>query len=212
MALVDDLIAEGFLKTPRLIAAFRKIERSDFLRLEDAGRAEENFPIPIGYGQTNSQPATVALMLELLQPRPGDNILDVGCGTGWTTALLAEASGPAGKVMGIELIEELCLTAEANLDKYGFLSGRRVRLRCADAYKGWAEYSPYSRILVSAAARNMPSKLIEQLAPEGRMVIPIGFPGRSQELVLLEKSRDGKIRKKYYPGFIFVPLVGGYGS
>ena len=118
--LVHKLLDEGVLKTPRIIAAFKKIDRADFVVDEYKGEAYGDYPLPIGYGQTISQPSTVALMLELLQPAEGDKVLDVGSGSGWTTALLAQIVGPKGKIFGLELVPELVKFGRENIARYNF--------------------------------------------------------------------------------------------
>jgi len=116
--LINQLISEGTLKTPAIISAFEKIKREDFMLPENADEAEANYPLSIGHSQTISQPFTVAFMLELLEPQPGDKILDIGSGSGWTTALLAEIIGPQGQVFAIERIPELKKFGENNVKKY----------------------------------------------------------------------------------------------
>ena len=154
MALIDSLIQESWLKTPRIIEAFQKIKRADFMpeNMRDSAEVQEAFPI--GYGQTISQPLTVAFMLELLQPEPGDKILDIGSGSGWTTALLAYIVGKQGKIIAIETIPELKEFGERNVSKYNFIEKGIVEFICADGSKGYSEQAPYDPLLLAEFRKN----------------------------------------------------------
>lgn len=207
MSLVDDLINDGYLQSPEIISGFRKIKRADFLRPEDKFKADFNEPVSIGFGQTNSQPATVAFMLELLEAANGDKILDVGSGSGWTAALLAYLTGENGRVYGLERIRELKNFAQASISKYNYIKKGVVQLFCTDGYKGLPEFSPFDKIMVSAAALSLPPVLFGQLKKGGKMVIPIGKPGAVLDIVLVEKINDNGKKEKIFPGFIFVPLI-----
>jgi protein-L-isoaspartate(D-aspartate) O-methyltransferase len=200
-SLIKDLIYQGYLKTDRIIDAFSKVKRVDFVPEELEGASQANIPLPIGQGQTISQPLTVAFMLEKLQPTPGDKILDVGSGSGWTTALLAHIAGKKGKVIGIERIKELCDFGTNNISKYNFISGGRAKIVCADGSRGYVNEAPFDRILVSAAAREIPKDLKKQLKIGGRLVIPV-----KNSIFLLEKISDKEFREEEFPGFAFVPL------
>jgi protein-L-isoaspartate(D-aspartate) O-methyltransferase len=206
MALVDYLIEEGSLKTERIIVAFRKIKRIDFLPEETKDLYEINDALPIGFGQTISQPSVVAFMLEELDPEPGDKILDVGSGSGWTNALLAEIVGPKGKVFSLELVQELKELGERNASKYGFIEKGISEFICADGSKGYVKEAPYDKILASAAANKIPDSWKEQIKINGRIVAPI-----NNSIIVCDKyqSVSGKIefKEKEYPGFIFVPLL-----
>lgn len=198
--LIDELIQAGYLKTPAIIEAFRRVNRRDFLPDSLQGDAAFNSPLPIGSRQTISQPLTVAFMLELLDPQPGDRVLDVGSGSGWTTALLAEIVGQNGAVYAIERIPELKNFGQKNVSRYGFSN---VTFFCRDGSRGLPGQAPFARILVSAAARLVPNALREQLATPGRLVIPTA----DEDIRLIEKSATGEFKETPYPGFIFVPLV-----
>jgi len=207
MSLIDDLIKDKILRTPEIISAFKKIKRADFLPAELLSLADLNEPLSIGYGQTNSQPFTVAFMLEKLQPKPGDRILDVGCGSGWTTALAAEIVGKRGRIYGIEIVPELKKLAETNLKKYDFISSGRVKIFLGDGRLGLPEAAPFDKIIVSAATAEIPKPLLKQLKIGGRMILPLGGEFRVQALALIEKTAGGKLRQTDFPGFVFVPLI-----
>ena len=198
--LIDELIHAGYLKTPGIIEAFRRVNRRDFLPSALRVDAAFNSPLPIGHRQTISQPLTVAFMLELLAPQPGDRVLDVGSGSGWTTALLAEIVGPKGAVYAIERIPELKNFGQKNVSPYDFSN---VNFFCRDGIRGLPDQAPFDKILVSAAARSVPGALRAQLKNGGRMVIPT----IDEDIRLIEKSASGTFKETPYPGFIFVPLV-----
>ncbi|MFH0805163.1 MAG: protein-L-isoaspartate O-methyltransferase [Patescibacteria group bacterium] len=201
--LIQKLIDDGYLKTERVIAAFRTVHRVDFLTPELRSRAEENVPLPTDYGQTISQPLTVAFMLELLQVKRGDVVLDVGSGSGWQTALLAYLTGEQGRVYAIERIPGLQRAGAANIAHYGF---QNVTLACGDGSRGYKPGAPYDRIIVAAAAEiGIPDVLINQLKVGGRLVIPVGK--YEQDMVVVNKMSDNDFREQRFPGFQFVPLV-----
>jgi protein-L-isoaspartate(D-aspartate) O-methyltransferase len=200
--LIRDLIYQGYLKTDRIIGAFSKIKRVDFVPVELASAAQANIPLPIGQGQTISQPLTVAFMLEKLQPKLGDKVLDIGAGSGWTTALLAHIVGENGKVIGVEKVKSLCDFGTNNISRYNFLSGGRAKIVCADGSHGYINEAPYNRILVSAAADEIPKDLKKQLVVGGRLVIPV-----KNSIWMVEKKTEKNFHEEEYPGFVFVPLV-----
>jgi len=197
--LFNNLISSGVLKTPEIIQAFGKVDRADFVPEALKELAYGDFPLSIGEGQTISQPWSVAFMLELLQPQFGQKVLDVGSGSGWTTALLAHIIGSKGMVTGIEKLPALVEQGRSNLRKYSFPWSEIVQ---AETSLGWEEEAPYDRILVSAAARELPEELIDQLKIGGILVIPVK---NSVWKVTKESAENNK--KEEYPGFIFLPLV-----
>jgi protein-L-isoaspartate(D-aspartate) O-methyltransferase len=202
MALIDDLIRERWLRTPRIIEAFRKIKRMDFLPEDIKDLAELNEALPIGYGQTISQPLVVAFMLEQLQPYPGDKILDIGSGSGWTSALLGEIVGEQGKVIAIEVIPELKEFGEKNVAKYNFIEKGIVEFIWADGSQGYKKEAPFDKILASATASKLPQAWKEQLKIGGRIVIPI-----DSSIWLFVKKSEKEFEKEEHPGFVFVPLI-----
>jgi len=212
MDLVDSLIKEGWLKTPRIIEAFRQIKRVDFLPDDIKDLAELNEALPIGYGQTISQPLVVAFMIELLDPQPRDKILDVGSGSGWTSALLAEIVGEKGKVIAIDIIPELVEFGKKNVSKYNFLEKGVAEFICADGSKGYQKEAPYDKILASASARELPKPWKEQLKIGGRIVTPIGssiwlFIKKTPSFAKATAGKESEFEEIEYPGFAFVPLI-----
>lgn len=199
--LVDELTRGGYLKTPTLIKAFREIKRENFVPEDLKEEAYINVPLPIGFDQTISQPLTVAFMLELLLPQPGEKILDVGAGSGWQSALLAHAVGEAGKVVAIERIPELKEMTEKNLSQYPEIK-KRVNIILGDGSKGWPEEAPYDKIIAAAAADEIPQSWKEQLKTDGLIVAPVGV-----SVVTLKKITPDEFETKEYYGFSFVPLV-----
>ena len=202
MGLIEDLISEGWLKTPRIIEAFKKIKRVDFLPENLKDLAQLNEALPIGYGQTISQPLVVAFMLELLQPKEGEKILDIGSGSGWTSALLAEIVGEKGKVIALEIIPELVEFGKKNVAKYNFLEKKIVEFILGDGSKGYSKEAPFDKILVSASAKKCYDAWREQLKVGGRIVTPIG----NSIWLFIKKSKE-EFEEFEYPGFVFVPLI-----
>lgn len=199
---IDQLIAEGYLKTERIIEAFRQVPREFFLPEEMRDQANLNVPLPIRFGQTISQPLTVAFMLELLQPQKGQRILDIGTGSGWQAALLAHIVGEGGRVIGIERIPQLVQFGKKNAEKFGFT---HLDIRFGDGTQGLQKDAPFDRIVVAAASKEIPEALLRDLRSPGRLVMPIGE--WEQAMVLAVKDAHGHISRQSFPGFQFVPLI-----
>jgi len=201
--LIKQLIDDGHLKTERIIQAFRKVHREDFLIDEYKSQASASHPLPIGMGQTISQPLTVAFMLELLQPLMGETILDLGSGSGWQTALLCELAGPSGTVIAIERIPQLSEFGKKNVSAYGYQNARFI---AGDGTRGYKTAAPFDKIIVAAAAEiGVPDILLQQLKVPGRLVIPVGK--YEQDMVVMDKIAQNEFHEARYPGFQFVPLV-----
>jgi protein-L-isoaspartate(D-aspartate) O-methyltransferase len=187
---------------PRVMAAMAKVPRHEFVPAGQRHHAYDNRPLPIGYGQTISQPYIVALMSDLIKPQPGDRVLELGTGSGYQAAILAELTAA---VYSIEIIEELGKEADERLSRLGY---ENVTLRVGDGYYGWEEHAPFDAIVVTAAASHVPPPLVAQLKPGGRMVIPVGSRFLTQQLVLIEKQADGPLITRQILPVKFVPLTG----
>jgi len=181
-----------------------KVERHRFVPAGLAALAYLNRPLPIGHGQTISQPYIVALMTDLMKVKAGDKVLEIGTGSGYQAAILAEL---AGAVYSIEIIEAMGREAGERLKKLGC---RNVKTKVGDGYYGWPEAAPFDAIMVTAAASHVPPPLIRQLKPGGRMVIPLGTQFMTQSLMLVEKKRDGSVTNRQILPVRFVPLTGGH--
>ncbi|MGF6317732.1 protein-L-isoaspartate(D-aspartate) O-methyltransferase [Pseudomonas frederiksbergensis] len=186
-----------------VMAAMAKVPRHKFVPPDEVPYAYENRPLPIGYGQTISQPYIVALMTDLTQVGPGDVVLEIGTGSGYQAAILAEL---AQAVYTMEIIEPLAVQAGERLGRLGYA---KVQTRLGDGYHGWPEHGPFDAILVTAAASHVPPPLIAQLKAGGRMVIPVGAPFMIQYLLLIEKAGDGSVSTRQVLPVRFVPLAGG---
>ncbi len=181
--------------------AFAAVPRRNFLPENMVDNAKLDVPLPIGFGQTNSQPTTVAMMLDWLDVEPGQKILDIGSGSGWTTGLLSYLAGKQGKVEAVEIVPELVEFGRDNCARLGI---KNVEFHQAGKTYGWTEQAPYDRILVSAAAESMPEELFTQLKNGGRLVVPV-----KSTIYIIDKDETGKITQREQPGFMFVPLVPG---
>lgn len=196
---IENLISREVLKTPRIIDAFKKVDRINFVRGEDKERAYSDIPLPIGFGATISQPYTVAFMLEKLLPERGERILDVGSGSGWVTALLAEIVGESGKIHAVEIVDELVDWGRQNVLEKGY---KNVEFHKASKVLGLPDEAPFDRIIAGASAEEIPDELVYQLKVGGVMVAPV-------QNSILRIVRDSKehFSKEEYPGFAFVPLL-----
>ena len=194
----------GFARmSPAVRAAMGKVERHRLVPDSQRGAAYRNHPLPIGSGQTISQPYIVALSTDLLNLKGGETVLDVGTGSGYQAAILAEI---AARVFSIEIIDPLGKAAAKRLEELGY---GNIEIKIGDGYQGWPEKAPFDAIVVTAAAPQVPPALVAQLKPGGRMVIPIGGEGEIQYLKLLTKRADGGYDEKRVLPVRFVPLVPG---
>ena len=189
---------------PRVLAVLGRVPRHEFVPLQSRASAYDNRPLSIGHGQTISQPYIVALMTDLLAPRPQDTILEVGTGSGYQAAVLAQL---VRQVYSVEIIAALATAADERLARLGYAN---VSVRHADGYHGWSEHAPYDGIIVTAAAPQVPPPLVQQLKRGGRMVIPIGAAFQTQQLMLVEKRADGALTTRQLMAVRFVPLTGGH--
>jgi protein-L-isoaspartate(D-aspartate) O-methyltransferase len=187
---------------PRVMEAMKQVPRHEFVPAEAQAYAYANGPVPIGHGQTISQPYIVALMTDLLNPEPDHVVLEVGTGSGYQAAILSLL---VKQVYSTEIVEPLAMAARERLQHLGY---GNVEIRAADGYHGWVEHAPFDGIVVTAAAPAIPGPLVEQLKPGGRLVIPVGLPYFHQELMVVEKSEDNEIHTRDILGVAFVPLTG----
>jgi protein-L-isoaspartate(D-aspartate) O-methyltransferase len=187
----------------RVLDVMGRVPRHEFVPENLRGTAYDDRPLPIGFGQTISQPYIVALMTDLLQVEPADTVLEVGTGSGYQAAVLAPL---AARVFSIEIVPQLAETAKARLARLGY---DNVSVRAGDGYYGWEEAAPFDGIVVTAAASHIPPPLIRQLRQGGRMVIPVGGPFFVQHLMLVEKHEDGTVTSRQLLPVRFVPLTGG---
>ncbi len=186
----------------KVLAALRTVPRHAFVRKSDQRRAYSDQPLPIGLGQTISQPYIVAYMTDKLKLTPDSNVLEIGTGSGYQAAVCAEI---AKKVYTIEIIPQLARSAKKRLKTLGYSN---VTVKAADGYFGWAEKAPFDSIIVTAVAGLVPPPLIDQLKPGGRMILPLGSPYGVQTLVLITKDSKGKVRSRSFLPVRFVPMVG----
>lgn len=205
--LVDQLVAEKSLVTKEIIKAFYKIDRGNFLPKSSQLQAGLNTALEIGFEQTISQPFTVAFMLELLQPKRGQKVLDIGSGSGWQTALLREIVGEEGEVIALEIVPELKKMGENNLKKFGF---KNVEFLAKDGSGGLPKEAPFDRIVGAAAIPKIPSILKEQLKIGGRLVMPVGK--LDQKIVLIIREDKDNYHEEHFPNFVFVPMTGKFGQ
>lgn len=198
MAMVERQIAARGVKDVRVLDAMRAVPRHRFVPADMTGLAYEDTPLPIGLGQTISQPYIVAYMTEALKVEPHHRVLEIGTGSGYQAAVLAEL---AKEVYTIEIVPELARRASATLEQLGY---RNVHVRAGDGYAGWPEEAPFARIMVTAAPASIPEPLVQQLAPGGVMVIPVG--DRTQWMTIVEKTEKGIVERKTIP-VQFVPFT-----
>ena len=190
------------ISDPDVLDAMYAVPRHAFVPENSARYAYENRPLPIGYDQTISQPVIVASMTQLLEPKNGQKILEVGTGSGYQAAVLAEMEAD---VYTIEIVPELGNRAKKTLHDLGY---SEIHVKIGDGYAGWPEHAPFDRIIVTCAPEDVPEPLVEQLKPGGKIVIPIGPVDQFQFLVVLEKNKKGKLRRTMKYPVRFVPMTG----
>ena len=196
--MVEQQLKPRGVKDERVLAAMAKVPREEFVPVESRSDAYEDGPLPIGYNQTISQPFIVAFMTEQLRRNPGDRVLEIGSGSGYQAAILAEL---VTDVYTIEIVEPLAKTAEATLQRLGY---KNVHIKVGDGYKGWPEAAPFDAIIVTCAPEKVPQPLVDQLKDGGRMVIPVG-ERFAQQLYLLEK-KNGQLKESVTLPVRFVPM------
>ncbi len=195
----EQLIARG-IRNERVLAAMRRVPRHEFVPEDLRGQAYEDWALPIGLGQTISQPYIVAFMTEALDPQPGQRVLEVGTGSGYQAAVLAEL---AGEVWTVELLPALAEAARARLERLGY---RNVHVKAGDGYLGWAEAGPFDAVIVTCGAKEVPGPLFEQLKPGGVMIIPVGEVWAGQSLRVIVKGPNGERVERDVLPVQFVPL------
>lgn len=186
---------------PRVLRAMKKVPRHQFVPEQALSLSYDNHPLPIGHGQTISQPYIVALMTDLLEPQPEHVVLEIGTGSGYQSAVLSHL---VKKVYSLEVIPALAHDAKERLARLGY---DNVEVHTGDGYAGLPEHAPYNGIIVTAAAPEVPPPLLRQLAPGGRLVIPVGAPHQGQDLLVMERSTDGRFTEKNVLPVAFVPLT-----
>ena len=198
--MVTSQIADRGVRDERVLSAMRKVPRHEFVPASERRNAYRDTPLPIGEGQTISQPYIVALMTELAEPDPSDRVLEIGTGSGYQAAVLAEI---VQHVYTIEIEPSLAQGAQQALDQLGY---RNVTVRAGDGYAGWPEHAPFDIVMITAAPDHIPQPLIDQLKAGGRMVVPVGPIASTQQLRVLEKDTTGKVTSKVIAPVRFVPL------
>ncbi len=199
-AMVDQQIEARGITDPATLEAMRTVPRHDFLPMRLRSEAYMDYPLPIGHGQTISQPYIVAFMTEAIRPQPGEKILEIGAGSGYQAAILAQMGAD---VYTIEIVEPLAEMARQTLERLGY---KNIRVKHGDGFRGWPEHAPFDAIVVTCAPDKIPPDLVAQLKDGGRMIIPVGG-GMEQELVLLRKKGD-KVEKQSVLPVRFVPMTG----
>jgi protein-L-isoaspartate(D-aspartate) O-methyltransferase len=198
--MVEQQIEARGISDPATLSALRTVPRHEFLPIRLRSEACADYPLPIGHGQTISQPFIVAFMTEAIRPQPGERILEIGAGSGYQAAVLAQMGA---QVYTIEIVEPLAEMARQTLERLGY---KNARVKSGDGFRGWPEHAPFDAIIVTCAPDKIPPDLVAQLRDGGRMIIPVGS-GMNQELVLLRKT-GGKIEKQSVLPVRFVPMTG----
>lgn len=198
--MVDAQMRARDIQDPRVLTAMETVRRHEFVPADMLDQAYSDYPLPIGYGQTISQPYIVAVMTQLLEMKPNAKVLEIGTGSGYQAAVLAELTD---RVYSIEIVPQLAERARAAFDRLGY---QRIHTRTGDGYWGWPEEAPFDAIMVTAAPDHVPQPLLEQLVDGGRMVIPVGPPGGYQSLWVITRQGD-EYQNVNWGGVAFVPLT-----
>ena len=199
--MVKHQLAGRDITSPRVLEAMGRVPRHRFVLKEWEGQAYEDRALPIRHGQTISQPYIVALMTQLADPKSGDSVLDIGTGSGYQAAVLAEMGA---KVASIEIVPQLAEEAKKRLAELKY----DVEVKAGDGFRGWPDRAPFQAIILAAAAPDIPRPLLEQLAPGGKLVLPVDTPGGWQDLLVITKDADGKLHRKSVVPVAFVPMTG----
>lgn len=198
--MADTQLKNRDIHDPAVLSAMQKVNRHEFVPQGLGIWAYADQPLPIGYGQTISQPYIVAYMTQELSLTGKEKVLEIGTGSGYQTAILAET---AGSVYSVEIIPQLCSYAAENLGRTGYTN---VFTRCGNGYAGWKEKAPFDRIILTAAPGEIPGSLLEQLSPNGKLIAPIGI--ENQELILFTKGKNGELKQRFLLPVRFVPMTG----
>ncbi len=204
--LIDYWASSGIIKDKKVIDAFRKIPREIFISKEKEGEAYGDYPLPIGEGQTISQPTTVMIMTQALELKENDKVLEVGSGSGYQASIIANILGDGGKLISTEIVDELVESAKSNINKLNLKNARIIKW---DGSKGYADEAPYDKIIITAACPKIPKPLIEQLKEGGIIVAPVG--SMVEQVMIKGKKINGKLIEEKLGEFMFVPLKGKYG-
>jgi len=202
LRMVEEQIARQGVSDPRVLAAMREVPRHLFVPEQYRHHAYDPYPLPIGEGQTISQPYVVGFMTEILKLEPHHRVLEVGTGSGYQAAILSRL---VGEVYSVEILESLASSARERLASLGY---KNVHVRRADGYYGWSEEAPFDAVIVTCAGGHVPPPLLRQLKPGGRMIMPVGGPFMTQNLVLVEKAPDGRLSEREVLPVVFVRLLG----
>lgn len=203
--MVDGQLKKRGISDPRVLEAMTRVPRHFFVDEAQALQAYTDSPLPIGYGQTISQPYIVAAMVEALELTPNDRVLEIGSGSGYQTAILAEL---AGEVFAVERLEQLFHKGRANLARLDY---HNIRLKLDDGTLGWPEEAPFDAVIVAAGGPRVPQPLVDQLAPGGRLIVPVGSSAAHQKLTLVAKDHSGEVSRSALGDCRFVALVGSHG-
>jgi len=204
--LIEHWVSSGLVNDKKVIEAFKKVPRENFIKKEDLDEAYGDYPLPIGSGQTISQPTTVMVMTQALELKEGDKVLEVGSGSGYQAAIIANIIGEKGKVISTEIVDDLVKFAQDNITK---LVIKNVKIIKYDGSKGYEKEAPYDKIIVTAATPKIPKSLVNQLKENGIIVAPVG--NMTEQIMVKARKKHGKLEEEKLGHFMFVPMKGKYG-